>query len=203
MRVICTSSNISGLIIYLFILSLNTWTYFLSAQHSAEINEPKNPPLLLKRSLLIKLYFFIIPWENKNISFKKSITLFLALLHLCCYMQAFSSCGRRGLLFVGHGLLFEVLSLVEHGLRCMGFSICSTRAQCCGSWAQLLHSMQNLPRPGIEPVSPALAGGFLSTVPPGTFELLFPYWSSHSASGVLLESKFKELFLHLREVSKK
>ena len=25
----------------------------------------------------------------------------------------------------------------------------------------------NLPRPGIKPVSPALAGGFLSTVPPG------------------------------------
>ena len=27
--------------------------------------------------------------------------------------------------------------------------------------------MWNLPRPGIEPMSPALAGGFLSTVPPG------------------------------------
>jgi len=63
--------------------------------------------------------------------------------------------------------------------------------------------MQNLPRPGIEPVSPALAGGFLSTAPPGKFKLLFLYWSSYSASGVLLESKFKELFLHPREVSKK
>ena len=27
--------------------------------------------------------------------------------------------------------------------------------------------MQNHPRPGIKPVSPALAGGFLSTLPPG------------------------------------
>ena len=27
--------------------------------------------------------------------------------------------------------------------------------------------MWDLPRPGIEPVSPALAGGFLTTVPPG------------------------------------
>ena len=25
----------------------------------------------------------------------------------------------------------------------------------------------DLPRPGLEPVSPALAGGFLTTVPPG------------------------------------
>ena len=27
--------------------------------------------------------------------------------------------------------------------------------------------MWNLPGPGIEPMSPALAGGFLTTVPPG------------------------------------
>ena len=27
--------------------------------------------------------------------------------------------------------------------------------------------MWDLPRPGLEPVSPALAGGFLATVPPG------------------------------------
>ena len=27
--------------------------------------------------------------------------------------------------------------------------------------------MWDLPRPGLEPVSPALAGGFLTTVPPG------------------------------------
>ena len=29
------------------------------------------------------------------------------------------------------------------------------------------YGMWDLPGPGIEPVSPALAGGFLSTVPPG------------------------------------
>ena len=32
--------------------------------------------------------------------------------------------------------------------------------------------MWDLPRPGIEPVSPALAGGFLSTAPPGKSLLL-------------------------------
>ena len=36
-----------------------------------------------------------------------------------------------------------------------------------GAWAQLLLGMCNLPRPGIEPMSPALAWGFLSTEPPG------------------------------------
>ena len=46
------------------------------------------------------------------------IYLFLAELGLCCCVQAFSSCGGRGLLFVAvHGLLIAVASLLaEHGL---------------------------------------------------------------------------------------
>ena len=39
----------------------------------------------------------------------------------------------------------------------------------CGSRAQLLCGMQNLPRSGIKPVSSALAGRFLSTVQPRMF----------------------------------
>ena len=41
-----------------------------------------------------------------------------------------------------------------------GFSSCGTRAQ-------LLHGTWNLPRPGIKPLSPALAGGLFTTGPPG------------------------------------
>ena len=43
---------------------------------------------------------------------------FLAALGLCCCVEAFSSCGEQGLLFVAvHGLLIAVASLVaEHGL---------------------------------------------------------------------------------------
>ena len=37
----------------------------------------------------------------------------------------------------------------------------------CGSRAQLLRGMWDLPRPGLEPVFPALAGGFPTTAPPG------------------------------------
>ena len=42
----------------------------------------------------------------------------MAALGLCCFPQAFSSCGERGPLFVAvHGLLIVVSSLVvEHGL---------------------------------------------------------------------------------------
>ena len=63
--------------------------------------------------------------------------------------------------------------------HCGGFSCCGARAlgtrasvvvarglSSCGSRAQLLHDMWDLPRPGLEPMSPALAGGFLTTAPP-------------------------------------
>ena len=41
----------------------------------------------------------------------------LAALGLRCRVQAFSSCGERGLLFVVvRGLLIAVASLAEHGL---------------------------------------------------------------------------------------
>ena len=78
----------------------------------------------------------------------------------------FSSCGERGLLFVAvRGLLIAVASLVaEHGLQ--GFSSCGWRAQLPrGTW--------DLSGPGLEPVSPALAGGFLTTAPPGKPTLVF------------------------------
>ena len=53
-----------------------------------------------------------------------------------------------------------------------GLSSCGSRAlehrlSSCGAWASLLHGTWDLPGPGIEPVSPALAGRFLTTAPPG------------------------------------
>ena len=58
------------------------------------------------------------------------------------------------------------------GSRHSGFSSCGSQALehrlgSCGARAQLLRGMWDLPGPGIEPVSPALAGRFISTVPPG------------------------------------
>ena len=62
----------------------------------------------------------------------------------------------------------------EHGSRHTGFSRCGSwalerRLSSCGAQAELLRGMWELPRPEIEPVSPALAGGFLTTAPPGKF----------------------------------
>ena len=81
-------------------------------------------------------------------------------LHFCA--RAFSSCGKRGPLFIAvRGPLTIAASVVaEHRLQ-------THRLSSCGSRAQLLRGMWDLPRPGLEPVSPALAGGFSTTVPPG------------------------------------
>ena len=86
----------------------------------------------------------------------------MAVLGLCFCAKAFSSCGKRGPLFIAvHGPLTIAASLVaEHRLH-------TRRLSNCGSWAQLLCGMWDLPRPGLEPVSPALVGRFSTTVPPG------------------------------------
>ena len=90
------------------------------------------------------------------------IYLFLAVLGLHFCSTAFSSCGKRGPLFIAvRGPLTIAASLVaEHRLQ-------TRRLSSCGSRAQLLCGMWDLPRPGLEPVSPALAGGFSTTAPPG------------------------------------
>ena len=73
-----------------------------------------------------------------------------------------SSCGKWGPLFiVVRGPLTIAASLVaEHRLQ-------TRRLGNCGSRVQLLRGMWDLPRPGLEPVSPALAGRFSTTAPPG------------------------------------
>ena len=84
--------------------------------------------------------------------------------------RAFSSCSERGpLLITVRGPLTITASLVaEHRLQ-------THRLSSCGSRVQLLHSMWDLPRPGLEPVSPALAGGFSTTAPPGKPSMSFKY----------------------------
>ena len=86
----------------------------------------------------------------------------MAVLGLRFCARAFSGCGKRGPLFiVVRGPLTIAASLVaEHRLQ-------TRRLSSCGSQAQLLRGMWDPPRPGLEPVSPALAGRFSTTAPRG------------------------------------
>ena len=75
--------------------------------------------------------------------------------------RAFSSCGKRGPLFIAvRGPLTIAASLVvEHRLQ-------TRRLSSCGSRAQLLRGMWDLPRPGLEPVSSALGRQILNHCAP-------------------------------------
>ena len=83
----------------------------------------------------------------------------MAVLGLSCCMWAFSSSGKWALLFIeGCRLLVSMTCCIARARE--------PRLSSRGAQAYLSHSTWNLPRPGIEPVSPALAVRFLTTGPP-------------------------------------
>ena len=93
----------------------------------------------------------------------------MAVLGLCFCARAFSSCGKRGPLFIAVcGPLTVAASLAaEHRLQTPRLSNCGSRAQLlCGTW--------DLPRPGLEPVSPALAGRVSTAAPLGELQF-YPF----------------------------
>ena len=104
----------------------------------------------------------------------------MAVLGLRFCARAFSSCGKRGPLFIAvrGPLTIAASPVAEHRLQ-------TRRLSTCGSRAQLLRGMWDLPRPGLESVSPALAGRFSTTAPPGK-----PHWCVFKALSVALGSVF-------------
>ena len=90
--------------------------------------------------------------------------LFLALLGLCCgvraYCGGFSCCRARGLGAWASVVVAPMLSSCDLWAP-------EHRLSSCGARASLLRGMWDLPGSGIKPMSPALAGGFLTTAPPG------------------------------------
>ena len=105
---------------------------------------------------------------------------FLAALALHCCLWAFSS-------FSEWGLLSSCGARASH--CCRVWAPGRTGFRSCGTWAKFLHCKWDLPRPGTKPVSPALAGGFLSIAPSGKSSPLlsdcpYPAWEVRE---VLLE----------------
>ena len=86
----------------------------------------------------------------------------MTVLSLRFCARAFSSYGKWGPLFIAvrGPPTIAASPAAEHRLQ-------TRRLSSCGSRAQLLRGMWDLPRPGLEPVSPALAGRFSTTAPPG------------------------------------
>ena len=101
-------------------------------------------------------------WQADSFFFFLINYLFMAALGPRFCARAFSSCGKRGPLFIAvRGPLTIVVSPVaEHRLQ-------THRLSSRGSRAQSLRGTWDPPRPGLEPASPALAGGLSTTAPPG------------------------------------
>ena len=113
---------------------------------------------------------------------------FYLFMYICMYvcMYVCIGCVGSSLLCVGFLQLWRAGATLCCGAQashCSGFFCCGAVLQArrlqqlwlVGSRAQaqqLLRGMWDLPRPGLEPVSPALAGGFLTTAPSGKPRLL-------------------------------
>ena len=92
--------------------------------------------------------------------FLQCMVYLLAALGLCCCVWARSPRERGTVLCQELPAGSDGFSAVEHVLGAGGLSG-------CGSWAWLPHGTWRVSGPGIELVSPALAGGFLTTGPLG------------------------------------
>ena len=125
-------------------------------------------PDLLNQNLLKKHNLFIYDWAGSSLGSRAFLQLWRVGATRRCgaraHCDSFSYCGAQAL-----GTWASVVAV--------------HRLSSCGTWAWLPCGMWNLPGPWTEPVSPPLAGGFLTTGPPGKFQnLLF-----NKIPGALLE----------------
>ena len=144
--------------------------------------EPKN-----YQGSYVKCRFLILILDLQNTCFFcLFVCFFIATLFLYFFIfgcvgssvpaRAFSSYGKWGPLFIAvQGLLFIAVRgpLTIAAPPVVGHRLQTRRLSSCGSRAQLLRGKWDLPRPGLEPVSPALAGRFSTTAPPGKPEYMF------------------------------
>ena len=146
----------------------------LSWEADTHLFESPQPPCFLKGSSRLTAEFQMSPMDIQThiclksyfpslLTLKQSIYLLIAALGLGAGSRDYS-------LVVVHRLLL---------LRSTGSRVCGLSS--CGTKAYLPHGMWTLPRPGITPLSPALAGAFLTTGPPRN--------SSHD---IFEEGKLKE-----------
>ena len=143
---------------------------FLSSRHEkklpGEIKSPNKNSLRVFVCLFVCfIYLFIFGCVGSSLLRAGFLQLRQAGATLHCGAQVshcggFSCCGAWAL-----GTWASVAA--AHRLSSCGSQALERRLSSCGTWAQLLRSMWDLPRAGFEPVSPVLAGGFLTTAPPG------------------------------------
>ena len=122
--------------------------------------------------IFLQIYLFIYGCIGPSLLCAGFLQLRRAGATLCCGARAshcggFSCCGARALGARLQKVWHVGSEVVARGLISCGSRALERRLSSCGSRAQLLRGTWDLPRPGLEPMSAALADGFLTTVPPG------------------------------------
>ena len=150
-----TVSSVTATILYPFPLPSFSESLWKETFHQKSVFLKKN--YLLNSFIYFWLNWFFIPEHG---------------LSLVAVSRGYSSmtCTNFSLQWL---LLAEASHCRGFSLQSMGsgytaFSSCSLWApdcglRSCGSWAMLPLGMWDLPRPGTEPVSPVMTGGFLTT----------------------------------------
>ena len=148
---------------------LQTLRFHIISDNSVENLVTHTPrKFLLKRNLNSFFFlnlFIIFGCVGSSLLRVGFLQLWRAGATLCCGAQAshcggFSCCRARA-----PGAQASVV--VARGLSSCGSWASEHRLSSCGTQAQLLCSTWDLSRPGLEPMSPALADGLPTTVPPG------------------------------------
>ena len=110
--------------------------------------------------------------DVSSLFLKKFIHLFIyfwlcrVFVAACGLSLVAESGGYSSLRCAGLSMQWPLL-LRSMGSMRAGSAVTARRLSSCGVRAQPLRSMWDPPRPGLEPVSPALAGGLPTTAPPG------------------------------------
>ena len=90
----------------------------------------------------------------------------MVVLGLRFFVRALPSCGKQGPLFIAVRGPLTIAASPAAELQTLRLSNCGPRAQ-------LLRGMRDPPRPGLEHMSPALAGRLPTTAPPGKPYFIF------------------------------
>ena len=147
------------------------------------------------------MFYNILPSESTIFFFKINLFIYFWVCWVFVSVRGLSPVAASG----GHsssrcaGLFTVAASLVaEHRLQ-------TRRLSSCGSRAQSLRGMWDPPRPGLEPVSPALAGRFSTTAPPGKppwliFEFPFLFVWSYQDQKAALFSFLRYLIKDLKVI---
>ena len=127
------------------------------------------------KTIIVEADIYCTPQIVIDILFFLSFLFFKKLINLFIFGCVWSSFLCEGFL-----QLWRAGATLHRGARashCRGLSLWSTGSRragsVVGSRAQLLRGMWDLPRPGLEPVFPALAGRLSTIAPPGKPDILF------------------------------